>query len=342
MFRTSFPWILGLALCGGCESDTQPAEYPLDGITVIAGFDEPICGGTFDWIEARLRWLAAETGLSISNSPIQFHWLREEIADHCESGACTFENRIYSPLESIDHELVHGHFAQLGSPRPWLAEGMATMLEDDRWSAPDLPTAPSYMLGVTKALELDYDSAGMFVAFLRDRVGMPALLELYAALDGADEQRTREVFLELLGADWSTAEGAFMASYAQGYTGTLNCDFPELAPQAGAWTMPVGSRCADPSAIGPFLGWDDDFPPYTKRFVTLNIPEDGAYQLTLTSTAPTSVELIACDVARKTDASLYDTITSEEVQLVAGRYRLRIGTDIADEATGDVVLRGPL
>ena len=82
--------VLGLGLCGvavGCGSEAPLPDYPLDGITVYVGFDEPVCGGTFDWIEARLRWLAAETGLPAAASPISYYWLREEVYDHCPTGA---------------------------------------------------------------------------------------------------------------------------------------------------------------------------------------------------------------------------------------------------------------
>jgi hypothetical protein len=181
--------LLAIGFCGalaGCGDDPPLEDYALDGITVLVGFDEPICGGTFDWIEARLRWLVAETGLPKSEAPIRYYWTREETDDRCPpvSGGCTVGNRIYSPLEVLSHEMVHGHLARLGSPRPWITEGMARMLEDTRWDLDDRITLPSAMIEVSKPRDLDYNTAASFVRYLRDRFGMPALLELYAALDG--------------------------------------------------------------------------------------------------------------------------------------------------------------
>ena len=220
----------------GCESDAPLPDYPLDGITVYIGFDEPVCGGTFDWIEARLRWLAAETGLPAATSPIFYYWLREDVYDHCPTGACASasDNTIYTPLELFSHELVHGHLAQLGLPRPWLAEGMAQLLEDTRWDLPDSPVMPSMMLETTKTLDLDYTSAASFVRYLRDRFGM-----------------------------------------------------------------------------------------------------------TLTSSATISIGLLACDEPLRSYTG-YDTQLDVQIEMVPGRKRLMFSADIADEAVGELVLRGPL
>src|SRR5687767_3042095 len=130
MHRGTLLCLFGLGLGGGaagCEPDRPLVRYPLEGITVLVGFDEPICGGTFDWIEGRLRWLAAETGLPASDAPIQYHWTREDTDARCPpvAGGCAYGGRIYSPIEVLSHELVHAHLARLGSPRPWLEEGMA-------------------------------------------------------------------------------------------------------------------------------------------------------------------------------------------------------------------------
>ena len=94
--------------------------------------------------------------------------------DHCPTGACASatDNTIYTPLELFSHELVHGHLAQLGLPRPWLAEGMAQLLEDTRWDLPESPAMPSTMLETTKAIDLSYSSAASFVRYLRDRFGV--------------------------------------------------------------------------------------------------------------------------------------------------------------------------
>lgn len=346
MLRTTVLYVLGCSLCGvmvGCESEAPLPDYPLDGITVYVSFDDPICGGTFDWIERRLRWLETETGLPASTSPISYYWLREDVFDLCPTGACgsATDNTIYTPLELFSHELVHGHLAQLGLPRPWLAEGMAQLFEDSRWQLPNRPVAPSDMLATTKPLELSYPSAASFVRYLRDRFGMAAVIELYAALDRVDVQATPEVFLTVLGESWGAVEDAYLATYTPVPVGSINCDFPEFAPEGDTWTFPVASLCEDATSIGPFLGWMDTDTPRTDRYVTLDIPEAGVYSVTMTSSATISIELVACDEPLRF-YSRYGTKVDEEIEFVPGRKRLWIATDIADEAVGEVIVRGPL
>jgi hypothetical protein len=340
MRRAALLQCLGTSLLGAAGCANQFPEYPLDDITVYVGFSEPICGGTFDWIEARLRWLEAETGLLASASPISFYWLREDLYDYCPSGACTSpdDNTFYSPLELFSHELVHGHLAQLGLPRPWLAEGMARMLEDARRDAPGTPDTPSTMLVVSKAGELDYDSAASFVGYLRDRYGMPTLLELYASLDRVDAQATPDVFLAVTGEDWDVVEDAYLTGFTPIPVGSLNCDFPEVAPENGAWTFPVDSPCEGPVTIGPLLGLDESFTPQAERYMTLEISEAGTYMATMTSSAKAYVALSDCDMPETyVGGELNDLI-----ELLPGRKRLRITTDIADAVVGEIVLRGPL
>jgi hypothetical protein len=300
MQRSALRHLLGLGLCGaaaGCQAAPPLADYPLDGITVFVGFDEPICGGTFDWIEARLRWLVAETGLPASEAPIRYYWTREDTAEHCSSiaGGCAKGSRLYAPLEVLSHEMVHGHLSQLGLPRPWLTEGIAELLQDERWDLSEAITLPSALLEVSEPQLLDYEAAASFVRYLRDRFGMPALLELYAALDGIDVKGTPDVFRAVLGVTWDDVESGYLAAYMPIPVGSINCDFPELAPEAGAWTIPVDSPCEDAGTIGPFLGWYDTDIPYSERYVTLNVPEAGVYTVSLTSSADVSIVLIDCD-----------------------------------------------
>ena len=344
MHHAALVLFVGLGLCGaanGCASDPAYPEYPLDGITVFVGFEEPICGGTFDWMEARLRWLEAQTGVAVSIPSISYYWLREDVLDYCPTGACAHGTKIYSPLELFSHELVHGHLFQLGRPRPWLTEGIAAMLEDSRWSVLEPAMTPSEMLAQSDARRLDYDSAASFARYLRDRFGMPAVIELYAALDRVDAQETPNVFLAVLGEDWRSVEEAYVA-LTPDPVGSLNCDFPMLAPEAGTWTLPIASAwCENAAAVGPFLGLDASFIPYSERHVIVEIPEDGLYTLIMTSTTNAGVGVIACDEPLD-GFGRYNTHVNESIEFVPGRKRLTIVTEVANEAVGEVVLRrGP-
>ena len=75
-----------------------------------------------------------------------------------------------------------------------------------------------------------------------------------AALDRVDVAGTPDVFLAVLGDDWDAVEDAYLAAFIPLPVGSLNCDFPVVAPEADLWTFPIDAPCEDPAAIGPFLG----------------------------------------------------------------------------------------
>ncbi len=336
--------LIGISLLGlGCAEDEPYTVYALDGITVLTDFDEPICGGTFAWMENRLRLLVAETGLPASATPIRYYWLRDAVFDFCPSGSCALGNRIYTPLEVFSHELVHGHFSQLGRPRSWLVEGMAAMLEDKNRLPNDPPQPPSQMLAIDEPIDLYYQDAGSFVRHLRNRFGMPRLLELYAALDRVDVDQTRTVFRQVLGVDWDDVEADYLAGYVPELVGLLDCDFPVLTPEGDTWTLPVTSTCDDPSAIGPFLGWFEDdapYPPYLRHHVIVDIEEAGTYLFGIRSSTKIGASLKRC-AADLEGHGLYMDDGGILIELAPGRWRLMIDPTIDDASSGEVILQGP-
>ena len=77
----------------------------------------------------------------------------------------------------------------------------------------------------------------------------------------------------------------------------------------------------------------------SERYLTLEIRETGTYMASMTTSAKTWVALSDCDVPCATYASGQ---LNEPIELLPGRKRITIGTSTADEAVGEIVLRGPL
>ena len=73
----------------------------------------------------------------------------------------------------------------------------------------------------------------------------------------------------------------------------------------------------------------------------VDIPEAGIYSVTMSSSATISIGLLACDEPLRSYTE-YDTQLDVEIEMVPGRKRLMFSADLADEAVGEVVLRGPL
>ena len=105
--------------------------------------------------------------------------------------------------------------------------------------------------------------------------------------------------------------------------------------------MLPASSCEDAGSIGPFLGWIDTDTPRIERYVIVDIPEAGIYSLSMTSSATLSMEIIACDEPLQSFSG-YDTRLDQQIEFVPGRKRLMVSPDIADNAVGQVIIRGPL
>ena len=138
-----------------CVQD-DAERHELDGLVVVEDFDQQICAGTFAALERRLTALERETGLARDPLGLVFHWVfdREALPEHCRElvSGCARGRDFYSQLDMFSHELAHSHLSRLGSPRLWLREGMATMLEDTFRGQPDPTVTPSDMLPIEDSL----------------------------------------------------------------------------------------------------------------------------------------------------------------------------------------------
>ena len=224
----------------GCACAPDDAQrYDLGGLTVIEDFDEPICAGTFPYFERRLRWLGQETDLPRDPRGLTYRWYLDQtqVEEACSFslGGCTKGRTIFGNLIAFSHELVHAHLARLGSPRVWLEEGMATMLEDERSGAPHSLFTPSVMMRIDDALELDYDAASAFTTYLRDRYGMPSLLDYYEASADTDAAMSLAIFEEVLGDTFADVEADYLDGGLPDTSGSLECDGPDVAWGSERW-----------------------------------------------------------------------------------------------------------
>jgi hypothetical protein len=114
--RSAVAWTL---FACACERD-DATRYELDGLTVIQEFDEPICAGSFDYFERRLRWLEQETGLPRDPQGLSYRWLFDraavEAACNLSLGGCTKGRVMFGDLIVFSHELVHAHLSMLTCP----------------------------------------------------------------------------------------------------------------------------------------------------------------------------------------------------------------------------------
>ena len=296
-------------------------RYKLDGLVVVEDFDEPICAGTFAYFERRLVALERVTGLPRDPLGLIFYWIyeRDEIASHCGeiAGACARGREFHSQLWSFSHELVHAHLDRLGSPRVWLSEGMASMLAEDLRGEPDPEITPSDMLRIEDPRGLNYTAAGAFTIYLRDRYGMPQLLDYYAATAGADVDSSVSTFGDIFGDDFSVVEADYLASDMSTPIGFPDCDVAEVAWSGDTWSHSFALVCDDPAAVGPQEDLDEPERSLLWSGVTMTAPA-GWFRFGLEASGPAWLTIVRCD--RPEALYLWADEPQADAYLDAGRY----------------------
>ena len=330
--RSAVAWTL---FACACERD-DATRYELDGLTVIQDFGEPICAGSFDYFERRLRWLEQETGLPRDPQGLSYRWLFDraavEAACNLSLGGCTKGRVMFGDLIVFSHELVHAHLSRLGRPRPWLIEGMATMLEDKRNDAPQPLFTPSVMVEIDDGRDVDYDAAGAFTSYLRERYGMALLLDYYAASAGTDAAASIEVFADVFGDPFADVEAEYLAGGLPATSGSLECDGLDVAWDGATWEHTFRLSCDEPGSIGPQRS-EDDAGSYLWSKVTMTAPA-GWISIELDASGPSWISVLECEgteaVYVATDEPRADMV------LAGGRYVVFADAFTADMPTARV------
>ncbi|MBZ5713479.1 hypothetical protein [Nannocystis pusilla] len=202
-------------------------EIELDGLTVLPEFSEPICGGTLERMERRLDWLVEVTGVPRADRPIKVHWTRYSTGEGgSKETHVDRRGRVYTSLEFFTHELVHGHLNRFEYQRPWLAEGLAFMLEDGVNSPPSAFVSPAELLAARRSRDLDYFAAGNFVRVLRETYGMERLMRLYALSEDTTYAEAKRVFKSALGESFDDVSERYAAPYTVWRIGSPDCEYP--------------------------------------------------------------------------------------------------------------------
>ena len=250
-------------------------------------------------------------------------------------GGCTKGRTIFGNLIAFSHELVHAHLARLGSPRVWLEEGMATMLEDERSGAPHSLFTPSVMMRIDDALELDYDAASAFTTYLRDRYGMPSLLDYYEASADTDAAMSLAIFEEVLGDTFADVEADYLDGGLPDTSGSLECDGPDVAWGSERWEHTFRLACEEPGSIGPDQ-IDSDAGPFLWSKVTMTAPA-GWISLELDTSGPAWVSLLSCEGLETVHVAADQP--QAQAFLAGGRYLVYVDASMEEAPVARVTAR---
>jgi len=313
-------------------------KLELDGLDVIPEFSAPICGGTLGKIEQRLDWLVQVTGVPRADRPIEFYWTRHDDGKGCGKGSTCVDRRgrIYSTLETFSHELVHGHLHRFEELRPWLNEGLAFMLEDNAWAAPETLLSPSSLMAVERSTDLDYLAAANFVAFLREQYGMERLMRLYALSEDTTYAEAKAAFKPALGDSFDEVSARYAGLQVSRPVGSPDCDDPMMRREGDAWRRRFRGDCHDPDSIGPYFGLLPGLAPYLKTSAVFETEAAGTYAVTATGTN-IRLSIVSCDLSGGQGASGSDVALT--LVLAPGRHRVTVDADIDAPQDIDVVVQ---
>jgi hypothetical protein len=252
------------------------------------------CVGTFDYVDAYAGVLAAEFGL---DGPIgDFIWYTPEeygARRPCPwryPSACAKEDTAHSPVLPEDHEMVHIANHRAGPCPNALSEGIAVYYSTDISAGHSLNAdvlrhrlaAPSASIPIT-----EYEMLGRFAAFLIERHGLQAVLDVCTvAGPEASGAQLSAALQSILGA---TSE-ELIAGLSQepshcndfwGYRSKVfACGVAAAAPSLGTFVdgkleARLEFGCDQPDTVGPIEG--GAFYGQIVRTLSLEIPTDGHY-----------------------------------------------------------------
>jgi hypothetical protein len=321
------------------------------------------CVGTFDYVDAYAGVLAAEFGL---DGPIgDFIWYTPEEYDARRPcpwvypSACVDEDTAHSPVFPQEHEMVHLANHRAGwCPKP-LSEGIAVYYSTDVSKGSNLNidvlrgrlAAPSASIPKT-----EYEMLGRFAAFLIERHGLQAVLEVCAVAgrepSGAHLSAAMHSILGATSDELITAlsqEPSHCNDFFDYRSKVFACGVAAAAPSLGTFVdgkleARLEFGCDHPDTVGPIEA--GAFYGQIVRTLSLDIPTDGHYWFILHdeaqewTTVPEGITLAVtqcgpCGDGFRVPADWVWT-TPQLGDFEAGRYSVEIG--LPKDYVGTVLL----
>ncbi len=267
------------------------------------------CAGTIPSMDAFIPFAAAELGLRPEDLPrVTYTWLSED-AYYAQSPDDDFVHtgnfrlaHAYGAAPAILHELAHAIDDGARSGRRFFIEGLAEALTPSLRGGPRYHVAdPRPFLTATMADDLDaiaglYGTGGAFVAYLLAVHGPAPFLDLHRRLGPAStESRIRRVFADVYGNDLDAEVELFLGDACPAGATAVPQPYACAAPTL-PWRTPTeffdtrAIACDDPVTVG---GHGDAYASATVA-VTLDVPEDGAYELRALGDRDTRAILASC------------------------------------------------
>ena len=327
------------------------------------------CSGTFAYADAYAGVLAAEFGV---NGPIgTFLWYTPEDYDAllpCSErlpypAACVREDWVHSAFFPYEHEMVHIAHYHSGWGPSVLTEGIAVYYSTEINDGREFDANTLTRLFAKPSDELaacEYEMAGRFAAFLIERYGLKAILEVCAMAGySADGAQLSAAMQSVLGATPNdlilelSQEPSYCNDFHHYRSNVFACGVAAAAPSLGTFVgdeleTSIEFGCGKPGTVGPFEG--GEFYGQIVRTLSLDIPVDGIYLFDVHDESqqdqpvPEGIVMTLSQCAPCGDWAFADTEILRQTPLIAdfeaGRYSVEIG--MPEDYVGTVRFRARL
>jgi len=268
--------LVALAIASSCAADDvslPPIRYETSKATIGTSFEEPLCEGDLQHIDARIRYLE-EVFDAHSDDLVEIYLYREKPPE-CPIFGCFVHGRyIASEWTALDHELVHAVVSRIGRPEPFWSEGNAVAFSGGRSQAGTADITEQIPLD---ARSLDYVSAGHFMRWLVEQKGGPSQIQ---------KLLVPEPFSNVYGMSEADAEAEFLQTAPWSYPPLFPCSAPELGGAVGQWEEEVAVDCESADTLSRT--------GYCATVVrSLRVEDPGMYELV---SAGGNVRLVGCQL----------------------------------------------
>jgi len=318
------PFALALALA--CTPEFPEVTWEGEHLHVAQSASGRVCGGSYAYQDLFVERLAELLGVTL-DAPIRYAFVDpEEIQAYCFQdgyGGCYYDDKAYSPVPVLTHELAHAVADRAGwdGPRAF-KEGFAEVFGFN--SDTDVERLP--IRGVIEdfvAGRDHYYTAALFVRFLVERYGLDRFGDFMLATDKDDEFSAIEAsFKTHFGEPIDAAFAAFDAyptcSAWANQAAIVECGMEPPSWDSDSTRITVSLDCGDEGTIGPF----GEGSGLMSAARTLEIAEGGVYQMTVTSTssARNVVRLSHCGSCWEAVDKIIAAGSTRTVELPPGRY----------------------
>lgn len=255
-----------------CAPDFDDPEYTTPHTRIRTSPSLALCAGDLAEIEAYIESVEKSLGVEMVEPVNVLLWddisPPESVPCPNDFRACYIQadHTVYAGFSTLHHELVHAIVSEVGRPRPYFSEGIATGLDVHIVIFPGVDPRTQLGLGTQ---EVSYSSGAHFTRWLLDAFGTGKWRQLYSK--GGSARDFRRVY----GMSFDHAVDEYLSTAPWIYAPLFLWQVPQLLSEGGGWRDTVEFNCEHDDTLGR-----NNSLAVVRRLV---VPEEGYYDIWTTA-----------------------------------------------------------